>query len=233
MIGLRLLGMIDRRLRQAFPSAPRDAVFGGVSILLLGDFHQLPPVFDKPLYHSGEGGLSEMEAIGRAAYLSIDKTVRLEGIMRQQGPDQAAFRDALTAVRTMSCTRDMWDLLSTRCRFHASMTEEEIHSFQDAVRIYTTNAQVDDYNFRHMVRLQRPIVAIRATGSGTGWDKSPSKDAGGMELCLPVCVGARVMLTENACTPWGLVNGAMGIVHRILWKSGADSPHVILIHFDK
>lgn len=80
-------------------------------------------MFDKLFYHSAEGSLSEMEAFGRVAYLSIDKTVRLGVIIHQQGPDQAAFRDALTAVRTR--------------RFHPSMTEDEIHSFQDAVRIYT------------------------------------------------------------------------------------------------
>ena len=70
MAGLRLLGinMIDKRLRQAFPSASYDAVFGGLSIILLGDFSQLHPVFDKPLYHNAEGGLSEMEAFGLVAY---------------------------------------------------------------------------------------------------------------------------------------------------------------------
>lgn len=70
MVGLRLLGinMIDKRLRQAFPSASYDAVFGGLSIILLGDFSQLHPVFDKPLYHNAEGGLSEMEAFGLVAY---------------------------------------------------------------------------------------------------------------------------------------------------------------------
>lgn len=82
MVGLRLLGIIDERLKQALPCAPRGAVFSGMSILVLKDFHQLPPVFDNPLYHNGEDGLSEMEAIGRAAYLSVDKTIRLEGIMR-------------------------------------------------------------------------------------------------------------------------------------------------------
>ena len=49
MVGRKTFGQVDRRLRQAFPHHSQE-VFGGCSCLLFGDFGQLPPVMDLPLY---------------------------------------------------------------------------------------------------------------------------------------------------------------------------------------
>jgi len=43
MIGQVYLAWIDCRLRQIYPIRNND-YFGGLNILLVGDFHQLPPV---------------------------------------------------------------------------------------------------------------------------------------------------------------------------------------------
>ncbi|XP_068687691.1 ATP-dependent DNA helicase pif1-like [Montipora foliosa] len=50
MLGQTMLGWIDRCCRQA--TGISDEVFGHLSIILFGDPAQLPPVADKPLYHS-------------------------------------------------------------------------------------------------------------------------------------------------------------------------------------
>lgn len=47
MVSPKTLHYVDRRLRQAFNT---ERLFGGVSILLFGDFWQLPPVKDKALF---------------------------------------------------------------------------------------------------------------------------------------------------------------------------------------
>ena len=48
VIGLRMLGWIDKCLQQA--RGLMNTVFGGYSIIMVGDIAQLPPVLDRPLY---------------------------------------------------------------------------------------------------------------------------------------------------------------------------------------
>ena len=66
MVGRKMFSQVDKRLCQAFPHSS-DEVLGGCSCLLFGDFGQLPPVFDLPLYTT----LSR--SIDRAAYQAFDK----------------------------------------------------------------------------------------------------------------------------------------------------------------
>ncbi|RYP37685.1 hypothetical protein DL768_010835 [Monosporascus sp. mg162] len=53
------------------------------------------------------------------------------------GADQAGFRDALKAARSMSCTREHWELFSTRYRGNLS-GEEIAPAFSDVGRVYPT-----------------------------------------------------------------------------------------------
>ncbi|XP_068742117.1 ATP-dependent DNA helicase PIF1-like [Montipora capricornis] len=64
MLGQTMFGWIDRRCRQA--TGKIAEVFGGKSIILVGDPGQLPPVADKPLYHSSPS--SSIENIAEFQY---------------------------------------------------------------------------------------------------------------------------------------------------------------------
>ena len=73
MLGQTMLGWIDRCGRQA--TGISDEVFGGLSIILFGDPGQLPPVADKPLYHSKP--TSSVGEQGHLAYLMFNNVIKL------------------------------------------------------------------------------------------------------------------------------------------------------------
>ena len=75
MVGRKFLGQVDLRLHQVFPRQA-DTPFGGCSCLLFGDFGQLPPVMDLPLYTTlSRFPLSDQ---GSAAYQLFDHAIVLK-----------------------------------------------------------------------------------------------------------------------------------------------------------
>ena len=83
----KMLTQIDARLLQAFPSNC-TIPFGGCSIILVGEFGQLPPVKDIPMYAGS--------SVGTTLWRTFDTFIMLETIFRQQGnnPSQTAFENS-------------------------------------------------------------------------------------------------------------------------------------------
>ncbi|KID84375.1 ATP-dependent DNA helicase PIF1, partial [Metarhizium majus ARSEF 297] len=232
MLGLRQLSWIDDRLREAFPHR-NEEFFGGLNILLVGDFFQLPPVLQKPLYYDKE--VKGVEIKGRNAYMRFDKSIFLSAVQRQCGDDQAAFRKALGELRLLQLSHESWKLLSGRVQ--AKLDDQEVARFADALRVYATKDRVNEYNHYHLDRLSRPVIQVIATNVGPGAAAAPDDKAGNLAKHVPVCIGARLMLTCNLWQQVGLCNGARGTVYDIGWAPGADpvrdQPCVIMMEFDK
>ena len=55
MIGHKMLSWLDNRLRAG--TGNQNKPFGGISVILLGDFGQLAPMGDRALYVSGNGSI--------------------------------------------------------------------------------------------------------------------------------------------------------------------------------
>ena len=68
-----MLAWIDKRCRQA--TGLTDELFGGKSIILVGDPGQLPHVADKPLYHSNPS--NSLQEQGYLAYFMFNTVVKL------------------------------------------------------------------------------------------------------------------------------------------------------------
>jgi hypothetical protein len=132
MVSLATLYRIDVRLREAMTS---DELFGGISILLFGDFWQLPPIKDKPLFFQvyrnipsqlagspietecrpTRDGVLRDDLASYARYLQFNQSIELT-VQQRQNADQTEFSAALRALRNCAVQPEHWETLSGRCR---------------------------------------------------------------------------------------------------------------------
>ncbi len=229
MVGRKVFGQIDRRLRQAFPHRAQE-VFGGCSLLLFGDFGQLPPVMDLPLYTTDTR--SELSDQGRTAYLQFDKAFILTQVMRQAGndPHQVLFKDILLRLRNAQITNQDWQELMKQTPTNV----QDLTPFVNALHLYPTVEAVVEYNIAKLKDSRHPIATIKAVHTGANAAKASCDDASGLEAVVCLSKSARVMLTSNLWVEVGLVNGAMGTVQAICYRNGGppDLPLAVMINFD-
>ena len=101
MVHQVMLAVIDKRLRQA--TGKYDLYFGGISVILVGDPCQLPPVGGAPLYQTNKKIQNDLETHGYHCYLPIKTVIVLDASERQKNPDndpkQQHFIDLLLRIR--------------------------------------------------------------------------------------------------------------------------------------
>ena len=231
MVGRTAFAQVDRRLRQAFPHRSQE-VFGGCSCLLFGDFGQLPPVMDQPLYTTQSR--SELSDQGMTAYRSFKSAVVLDQIIRQAGndPKQKQFRGLLLRLRDGETTIDDWKLLMSR----TPAAVENLTSFDTALHLYSKAEAAVDHNINKLHDTGKPVAMIKAIHTGGNCaTKAPADEAGGLEAVTCISESARVMLTSNLWIECGLVNGAIGTIEAICYKTGGlpDLPTAVMVRFDK
>ena len=228
VIGQKMLGWIDRRLRQA--SGALDETFGGFSVIIVGDIAQLPPVSDKPLYHSIPDDSTSL--MGYCAYHEIKNVVQLDKNQRVMDTSQEKFRNVLLRLRNGTSTIEDWQLLTTR----SSANVDAIYFENMPLRLAFSNKIVAEHNYNLLKESREPIYPIKAKHNSIKAAKLSPDNFGGLEALIHLAVNAHVMLTRNLWVEKGLCNGSMGTVKQIIYKDHQGPPALpvaVMVKFDK
>ena len=224
---------IDRRSRQATGKTAEPS--GGMSMIMTGDFGQLPPVGGKPLYTLDPKDQLNQE--GFQAYPTFTEVFILYKVQRQDtaGAEdvcQQGFIDLLPRTRDGELTQDDWNLLLERDS--SRQTAETKANFGDATRLFS-KSEVNDYNGKNVRALGTPVVKCAATHNCATVRCAPADAASGLETVLFLAKGAKVMLTKNLWQEVGLINGIRGDVVEIAYAEGAPAPAppcYVVVRFD-
>lgn len=189
--------------------------------------------------------------------MSFAKSVNLTHIFCQAGddPEQEMFRDMLLRLRSYETTTADYHKFQTR--FWSRLSEAEKSRFNNALHLLPQKDQVRELNLLRLSNCGSPVVRCKAKHNCADARKASEEDAEGLEKEIMLAEGATVMITRNLWTSkglcsstsncyllniysynLGLVNGARGIVQKILYHPSAnpqqgDLPAVVLVEVDK
>ncbi|QRV90295.1 ATP-dependent DNA helicase PIF1 [Ceratobasidium sp. AG-Ba] len=209
--------------------------FGGLNMVVCGDFGQFEPVARGPqssLYWAMESGDSEDNKQGRLLYETLTTVVLLKEQCRTR--DEVWLR-ILRNIRQGACTPDdIQEIRSLIVGFEDSDAgpEEEEETWHDAVLVTPRNICRIDWNRAanrmHAMRSGCQLFICPAEDTVEGrpitsqerWDavqsKGPrSKDrfgCNGLPDRVELAVGMKVMVTVNVETELDIANGSRGVV---------------------
>jgi ATP-dependent exoDNAse (exonuclease V) alpha subunit len=193
MLDAQTLESVDRVLRTLRRKAMRpEEPFGGLQVIFVGDFFQLPPVSRDRTVHFAFESSAWREANPIACYLSEQH--------RQEDDD---FLDLLSAMRRNAFTAAHRTRLQSRVGILPKKTV--------ATKLFTHNENVDRINQASLESIAGParVFQMSSRGSRTLVDTLRAQCLSPETLSLKE--GAAVMFTRNNFDA-GYVNGTLGTV---------------------
>ena len=232
MVSTIQLSYIHGRLQQ-IKGASDTSFFGNVSILAVGDFHQLPPIFPPtPLCFPHEQILKDL-------WNPLFEIVTLTEIMRQR--DDAIFANMLNRLRVRKRKEPLEQadeqLLKSRI-----VQENVLSPPPDALHLFYLNKDVDNHNETKLQCLDTPKYKVKAVDIDQNGGRvikrhetphnTTRKDDTALVPYLTLAVGARAMLIVNIDVTDGLCNGVSGIIKGIEFGNSQNMPKVVYVQFD-
>lgn len=199
MLDATFIDDLDKVLKAVHKSA---APFGGIQIVMVGDFFQLPPVT--------RGGETRF-AFESAAWINANlKICYLTEQHRQADP---VFTDLLRSMRFGKITNQ-----------HRALLQSRLSSSESPVHLFTHNENVDQMNLEKLAQLpgEEKVYPMRESGNPKVVEILKRNCLSPEQLRLKV--GAMVMFTANKPN-LGFVNGSVGVINHL----GHDGPVVKLL----
>jgi len=194
---LELINQIAKIVRK------NEKPMGGIQMIFVGDFLQLPPV--------AKGGLVKFAFESPVWHEIVKKTIQLKHIFRQKDP---VFQTILDEARNGELSSQSLTVLKSRRDL--SWENEPIQP----TLLFSRNMDVDTINNAKLAQLECASQIFSAKTISTG-EQGPvdlqrivekmDKDANYVQE-LTLKVGAQVMLITNLDQERGLVNGSRGVV---------------------
>ncbi len=199
MLSGEALTMVDSVLREVRRD---DRAFGGLQVVMVGDFFQLPPV--------GKAGRPASFAFQSAAWNALNPlTLYLEEQHRQEDTE---FTDLLGRIR--SGTADHSDV----SRIMSRETEDD-EGTRELPRLYTHNADADRENASKLAALPGTVRTCYMDATGPDALVDALKRGCLSPEQLELKEGAVVMFTKNNPMS-GYSNGTIGVVEGFEGGSG-------------
>lgn len=217
MMNSRFLDMIEELARLVRKNVKP---FGGIQVILCGDFFQLPPV-QKTFKRNDDGEEVEDSYFCFEAGCwnrLINYTVELKEIMRQKDIE---FAECLQKVRQGIVDDKVHEIIN-KC-LSSQDSKKEMIKLIKPTRLYTTRASVDEINYKELRKLQNKgneVINYKASVGTT--KKCSAEDVDRYmqmmdrdhpyQVDLHLAKDAQVMLLANLGTEEGLVNGSRGVI---------------------
>jgi ATP-dependent DNA helicase PIF1 len=198
MLSAPMLDMVDRVLRTVRRS---EQPFGGVQVVLVGDFFQLPPI--------SRGGEAQF-AYHADAWKSLELLVCY--LTEQYRHDDGSLSSLLASIRTGEVDESIYDTLES-CK-ETSFSEDI-----EPTRLYTHNADVDGMNAKRLTELAGDTHTFAMESRGQRALVEGLKKSCLSPETLVLKEGAMVMCTKNNFEV-GYVNGTLGRVVQFDAESG-------------
>jgi ATP-dependent DNA helicase PIF1 len=198
---LELLEYLGRTVRPTYRSSPSPLPFGGLQVVLVGDFLQLPPV------EKGEQQFAFESPVWNQV---VKRTIHLKRIYRQT---DTAFQTILDEARTANLSAASYKILESR--MNLPWKDELIKP----TLLFTRRAAVDAINNNSLAKLtgetqtyKCKTLPVKCAPSEVAKIVEKMDRDANYVVDLSLKVGAQVMLLKNLEPELGLVNGSRGVV---------------------
>ncbi len=211
MLAPATLAMVDAVCREIKQSADP---FGGIQIVMVGDFFQLPPIVKTETEGSAQGTLIE-ETSARFAYdSSAWKRARpiICYLTEQHRQDDTIFLDVLSAIRC--------NVFGGAHLCHLATRKIDLHTApQSTPKLFSHNSDVDRVNNEMLAMLSGKAHAFAMSSQGP-YALAAALQRGCLSPeTLHLKIGASVMFTKNNPKE-GFANGTLGTVEAFDEVSG-------------
>lgn len=216
MVRADLVDAIDRRLREARRS---NEPFGGVSILMVGDPCQLPPIVkgeEKVFFKSTSIKTSELINWNSPWFFHANvfsslkfAHIKLTTVFRQE-PEMRSYIEQLNKIRTLALKKHSIDKSLSFFNKECYLTKGLFNDL--AISITFTRKESNSINSRKLKALETKEYSYDATASGVFIQASEITLPADATLTLKV--GAQVMMLANDALK-RYVNGSVGIVKQL------------------